>query len=167
MNLEETGKLLAVIAVNDNRKLDRFVAAVWHDDLRDLDYLDCLQAVKQHRRERPDVYLNSGHVYQGAVAAAVDREKAEAWKAAEARRAERDMFAITRTEEPPPPRDPDELARLKAELRAKIPAGNPAKLHPRRAQWDRVRRTGSDAGVLKTHGLRLVVDSAPDQAEAS
>lgn len=167
MNLEETGKLLAVLAANDNRKLDRFVVGVWYDDLKDCDYLDCLEAVKQHRRERPDAYINSGHVWQGAQTVKADREKAEAWKAAEARRAERDMFAITQSEAPLPPRDPDELARLKAELRAKIPPGDPAKLHPRRDQWARARRSGSEAGVLKTHGLRLVVDSAPDQAEAS
>jgi len=166
MNLEDTGKLLAFIAADDNRKVDVFTAQVWQKVLEDVEFEDSLQAVIVHRRERPDTYLNSGHVHTGALAVKADRDKTDAWKRAEARRAERDMFAITQAETPAPPRDPAEMARLKAELRAKIPAGDPSKLHPRRDQWERMRRSGSDAGVLKTHGLRLVVDSAPD-AEAS
>lgn len=51
MNLRETGALVGLIAIGDNRQVDDAVVRHWHDLVGDLDFEDACDAVKAHRRE--------------------------------------------------------------------------------------------------------------------
>lgn len=169
MNLQETNRLLVFIHSLDNRKPDDTVIPAWQLLLENDAFEDCEQAVIAHFRERPDVYLNAGHVHAGAQQARADRQRTAAHQRAAERAAARDARAIEA-----PATSPDEVAALKAALRAKLPPSDPAKLRPRQAAWDRASRNAVAAerggtSTLGSVGLRLVVDQAPDdrQAEAS
>lgn len=64
MDLGQTGQLLALVQIGDNRRVDRAVIAAWHDLVHDLPLDDALDAVRQHRRESTD-YLLPAHVIAG------------------------------------------------------------------------------------------------------
>ena len=64
MNILETGKVLGLIAVVDNRHVDAATIAAWHDLIHDLDFADACEAVRVHRRESTD-YLLPAHVRAG------------------------------------------------------------------------------------------------------
>lgn len=48
MNAEETGKILGLAALVDNRKVDVPVIVAWHQMIGDLPYADAEQAVRDH-----------------------------------------------------------------------------------------------------------------------
>jgi hypothetical protein len=56
--------LLKLAAAYDNRQPSQMQATVWAADLSDAGVLpvDAAQAIRQHYRDRPDVYLKPGHV---------------------------------------------------------------------------------------------------------
>lgn len=72
MNVAETGKLLALIRVGDNRQVDQATIAAWHDVVSDLPLADALEAVRQHRRTSTE-YLMPAHVRAGVHAMRVER----------------------------------------------------------------------------------------------
>lgn len=77
MRRSEVARLLAIAAAVDNRKLDGIAGEAaleaWLPVVGDLEYPAAVQAIHEHRRERPDVYLQPGHVRQLVLAA---RERA-------------------------------------------------------------------------------------------
>lgn len=54
MTPDEVLDLLTLIAVRDNRTVGRTTAVVWHEDIGDLDFADCREAVARHYRESTD-----------------------------------------------------------------------------------------------------------------
>lgn len=61
MTIEEIVDLLTVIALRDNRQVSKGTALVWHEDVGDLDFADCREAVGRHFRESTD-WLMPAHV---------------------------------------------------------------------------------------------------------
>jgi hypothetical protein len=51
---DEVLDLLTLIAVRDNRTVGRTTAIVWHEDIGDLAFADCREAVGRHFRESTD-----------------------------------------------------------------------------------------------------------------
>jgi hypothetical protein len=51
---DEVLDLLTLIAVRDNRTVGRTTAVVWHEDIGDLNFADCREAVGRHFRESTD-----------------------------------------------------------------------------------------------------------------
>jgi hypothetical protein len=76
MNEREVAQVLAKIQLGDNRQADRLVLAYWVESIGDLDFTDSMEAVRLHRRERPGVWLEPGHVVAGARRARMERERA-------------------------------------------------------------------------------------------
>lgn len=64
MNLLETGKVLVLVAVVDNRTIDQATIAAWHDLIGALDFTDACEAVRAHRRTSTE-YLLPAHVIAG------------------------------------------------------------------------------------------------------
>jgi hypothetical protein len=54
MTPDEVLDLLTLIAVRDNRTVGRTTAVVWHEDIGDLNFADCREAVGRHFRESTD-----------------------------------------------------------------------------------------------------------------
>lgn len=61
MNREEAGKLLALIALGDNRQNTTELAIYWHDLLSDIRFDDAELAVAIHRRESTE-WLQPAHI---------------------------------------------------------------------------------------------------------
>mgnify|MGYP001306619890 CR=1 FL=1 len=62
MNAEEVAKVLAKIALGDNRRTDaRETLLEWMDNIGDLDYADAIEAVRMHRKEST-AYLMPAHI---------------------------------------------------------------------------------------------------------
>lgn len=77
MNRQETAQVLTKIQLGDNRQVDRLVLEYWVESIGELDYEDAQAAVLMHRRERPGVWLEPGHVVAGARRAREAREREE------------------------------------------------------------------------------------------
>lgn len=77
MRRSEVARLLAIAAAVDNRRLDGIAGEAaleaWMPVVGDLDYPLAVLAIHEHRRERPDVYLQPGHIREIVLAA---RERA-------------------------------------------------------------------------------------------
>jgi hypothetical protein len=54
MTPDEVLDLLTLIAVRDNRTVGKTTAIVWHEDIGDLAFADCREAVARHFRESTD-----------------------------------------------------------------------------------------------------------------
>ena len=65
MDLDETAKLLTVIAAYDNRNVQRETVIVWHQAVGHLDLTVAQQAVALHFKEST-AYLMPGHVNAAA-----------------------------------------------------------------------------------------------------
>lgn len=65
MNREQFTYLLARIQVFDNRQIGKTTAEAWWPIIGDLDYDDAVAAVQTHFRDRPEVYLQPGHIVAG------------------------------------------------------------------------------------------------------
>ena len=66
MNELEAFKLLTLASARDNRTVSQSVAAVWAGDLDRVTFADGVDALTLHYREKPDVWLQPGHVVAGA-----------------------------------------------------------------------------------------------------
>ena len=66
MNEPEAFQLLTLASARDNRTVSQSVAKVWALDLRNVTLADAAEALTLHYRERPDVWLQPGHVVAGA-----------------------------------------------------------------------------------------------------
>ncbi|PND55526.1 hypothetical protein CRM90_22510 [Mycobacterium sp. ENV421] len=75
MNRDEVIDVLSAVAAGDRRTVGAADVDVWQAVIGDLPVDLALQAVRNHLRNRPDVWLQPGHVYQAARA--IRREQAE------------------------------------------------------------------------------------------
>lgn len=67
MMIEDTAKVLAKVQLGDNREVSKLLILEWHDTFGELlTYEQAIAAVTRFRRERPDDYMNAGHVLQMA-----------------------------------------------------------------------------------------------------
>ena len=64
MNREDIIDVLTAITAVDRRTVGQADVIVWHDIIGDLPKDLALQAVRDHARECPDVWLQPGHIYQ-------------------------------------------------------------------------------------------------------
>jgi len=74
MDINDTARLLAVIQVGDNRKVDELTIQEWHHAVSDLDAADAVAAVREHRRKSGD-YLAPHHVRAGVKRIRDERHK--------------------------------------------------------------------------------------------
>jgi hypothetical protein len=77
VDLDQTKRVLAKIALIDNRTADLAVLHAWHETIGHLDYRDALRAVTMHR-QRSTEYLQPAHIIRMAAEAKREREIAEA-----------------------------------------------------------------------------------------
>jgi hypothetical protein len=78
MNRNEVAQVLTKVQLGDNRQVDRLVLEYWVEAIGDpvvCDVEDALEAVVQHRRILPGVWLEPGHVLTGAKIAKERRER--------------------------------------------------------------------------------------------
>lgn len=130
MNLTETNSLLAFIALYDNRRIDDATVVAWHAVLDDLDLPDCREAVVQHFRTS-DVYLVPVHIRRLVDEIVRDRRRLELDRKAE--QAALEMAADpTRYDRSPA------VSALLAELRDRLPEGDPDSLRYGRRHWREV-----------------------------
>jgi hypothetical protein len=61
MNVADVAAVLVKIRLGDNRNVDDLVIREWEDGVGDLNYADCVEAVRMHRRESA-AYLQVFHV---------------------------------------------------------------------------------------------------------
>lgn len=66
MTREELNALLTRLQVLDNRQVDRLTADAWWPIVGHLRYDDALEAMHNHFRDNPDIYLKPGHIAVGA-----------------------------------------------------------------------------------------------------
>ena len=76
MNISDTASVLAKIKLGDNRNVDELVIREWHDGIGDLDWADCVEAVRMHRRSSAD-YLQVFHVRVNVRAIRARRARAD------------------------------------------------------------------------------------------
>lgn len=148
MNFDEAAAVLALAAAYDNRKVSDPTIVAWQAALADVDGADALAAVVAHHSNSGE-YLMPVHVRRGAETIdrnrrRDERERAEAEQAIEA--AEARAFTA------------DEVSRAAAviaELREKLPPGEPAKL--RGEHW-----LATHARGQLRDGSRVARPTAPD-----
>lgn len=75
MTEQEVAQVLAKVVLGDNRQADRMVLAFWVESIGDLHFGDAMEAVREHRRFSPGVWLEPGHVFAGAGRARDRRER--------------------------------------------------------------------------------------------
>ncbi|HZM83794.1 MAG TPA: hypothetical protein VFC19_49380 [Candidatus Limnocylindrales bacterium] len=127
MNFKETHQLLIFIAQYDNRRIDDGVVIAWQAIVADLALDDARQAVIGHFSTTTD-YLMPVHVRRGVEELRRERRR----QVREAREA--DLAAIEAAD--PTRRDRSEaIEELIAELRAKLPEGNPDSLRYASGYW--------------------------------
>lgn len=73
MNNVEAARLLAFITAIDNRTPSEAAIPVWADLLNDVSFYDAMDAVKEHTRTQPGVFLEPGHVLRLVRAARARR----------------------------------------------------------------------------------------------
>lgn len=66
MNPEQVIDLLAIVQAGDNRTVGKNDVILWSQVLSGCDPDDCAEAIVAHRRERPGVWIEPGHVVAGA-----------------------------------------------------------------------------------------------------
>ncbi|TFD80696.1 hypothetical protein E3T54_02845 [Cryobacterium sp. Sr8] len=77
MNEPEAFRLLTLASARDNRSVSQSVAMVWAADLARVSITDATAALTLHYQERPDVWLQPGHVITGARRVQALRERDE------------------------------------------------------------------------------------------
>jgi hypothetical protein len=75
LTIDELKQVVAKIQLGDNRQVDRLVLEYWWELIGPVHYEDALAAVSMHRREKPGVWLEPGHVIAGAKRAREIRER--------------------------------------------------------------------------------------------
>jgi len=114
MNLEETGDLLLLAKVFDNRKFDDFTVLAWQSVLHDVEAGDAMEAARLHYATSED-YLMPVHIRDGARDLKVARQRGRELRAINAPRLARtDPAGHTEYQafrSTIPQRDPDEVLR--------------------------------------------------------
>lgn len=65
VNFDEAKGLVALASAVDSRQITDITVNEWMHVLRGLDITDCVEALREHRREKPGVYLEPGHIAAG------------------------------------------------------------------------------------------------------
>lgn len=65
VNFDEAKGLVALASAVDNRQISDITVNEWMHALRGLEIGDCVEALREHRREKPGVYLEPGHIAAG------------------------------------------------------------------------------------------------------
>lgn len=131
MNLAETHDMLAFIAAYDNRRFDDATVLAWQPIFADLHFADCRIAATRHFATS-DAYLMPVHIRR--LVDEIDRER----RRQEREQHEANMAAIEAAD--PTRRDrSDETRALIAELRERLPDGDPDKLRHGSGHWRRQR----------------------------
>ena len=65
VNFDEAKGLVALASAVDNRQITDITVNEWMHALHDLEIGDCVEALREHRREKPGVYLEPGHIAAG------------------------------------------------------------------------------------------------------
>jgi hypothetical protein len=73
VNIDEAKQVVTKIQLGDNRQVDRLVLMEWFEYLADLELVDAIAAVREHRRTS-DAYLMPVHVVRLALEAKQNRE---------------------------------------------------------------------------------------------
>ncbi len=102
MNRNEIIDLLTIIAAGDRRTVGNTDVDFWHNIVGNVPKDLAIEAVRRHFRERPDVWLNPGHVVQGARAIHQERLQHETDDQAAARLALHDAEVAELESEVPP-----------------------------------------------------------------
>ncbi|NII42132.1 hypothetical protein E9228_002790 [Curtobacterium flaccumfaciens] len=75
MNKTEVSKLLTVASAIDHRTIDPAIVNAWHMVVGDVPFDAAERALTAHRRNRPGVYLEPGHIIeQWRIERAKERE---------------------------------------------------------------------------------------------
>lgn len=131
MNLSETARLLASMAAFDRRTVGDADVIAWQAVLEDVAYEDALSAVKRWYSNNTE-WIMPAHV-RSLVAELVKAREVSPWAPGQYG-TPRDQ---AHPELPAGPLRLEDLPEAVRELLARIPAGDRAALHPRRAAWER------------------------------
>lgn len=104
MNRDDVIDVLSVVAAATRRSVGETDVEIWLGVIGDLDKPDALQAVRDHLRERPGIWLEPGHIVERVRATRRDRLEREPDRMREARQ---DALAAKALE------DAEELAQRK------------------------------------------------------
>lgn len=127
MNLAEAAAVLAKAAAFDRRTIGEADILAWHDALADLPLGDCLAAVTEHYRDSTD-WLMPAHIRRTAN----DLDRARRRKVREQLEAAELQAAIAAS----PLHDRrDDVTALIAQLRDRLPDGDPDKLRHGHKEW--------------------------------
>lgn len=127
MNFKDTHQLLIFIAQYDNRRIDDGVVIAWQAVLADLPLDDARQAVIKHFGTS-DAYLMPVHVCRGVQEVRRERHRFDR------ERREAEQLAIE-ADDPTRYDRSDAIEQLIADLRAKLPEGNPDSLRYASGYW--------------------------------
>lgn len=127
MNFTETNQLLVFIAQYDNRRIDDGAVIAWHAVLGDLELADCQTAVIRHIGTS-DAYLMPVHICR--IVEEIRRERRR-----QAREAREEQLAAIEAADPTRRDRSDAVKALIAELRAKLPDGDPDSLRYNAGYW--------------------------------
>ena len=94
MNRNDVIDVLTAVAAANRRTVGEGDVDVWQAVIGDLPKDDALQAVRDHLREQPGVWLEPGHVYQRARTLVRDRLEREPDQVREARQAALESKAV-------------------------------------------------------------------------
>lgn len=134
MNFKETHQLLIFIAQYDNRRIDDGVVIAWQAVVADLDFDVARQAVVNHFGTS-EAYLMPVHVRRGVDDVYRDQRR----RAREARELEAAKQAAIEAADPTRRDRSEAIEQLIAEMRAKLPEGNPDALRYASGYWRQVR----------------------------
>jgi hypothetical protein len=137
MNLQQTGDLLGLAASYDRRPVGDAEIVAWQAALSDVDAADAMAAVVAHYGHHTN-WLMPAHVRAGVDQIQRERRRVEL-DAAHDRHLEQSRFT---------PAEHSRAAQIIAQLRRRLPPGDPAKL--RGEHW------------LATHGQRQLRGTAAD-----
>lgn len=74
MTLQETGFLLAKIALVENRTATNEQIRAWHEILQDVNYQDAMEALLRHYRNSSES-CKPTHIYKGAREVSEEKKK--------------------------------------------------------------------------------------------
>jgi hypothetical protein len=94
VNRNDVIDVLTAVAAADRRTVGRADVEVWLAVIGDVSRVDAIQAVRDHLREQPGVWIEPGHVYQRARAMIRDRLDREPDQVREARQAALESKAV-------------------------------------------------------------------------
>lgn len=132
MNRAQVAELLTLITAFDRRTLGDADIVAWHSVLDDIEVTDAAEAVRRHYRTSSE-WIMPADVRRGAAEVVRERSIGQ-WAPGQ--------FGVPRDQAHPelPPVPFEEMPVRVQDLLRRVPRGNWAALHPRRAAWEREQR---------------------------